>query len=260
MRENPAPGQTATPFSLGLRLAGAAVHLYTASGSVLALLIVLAAFDGDAVAALWLGLAALWIDGTDGMLARRFRVKETIPWFDGARMDDIVDYLTYVFAPVVLLWTTDRLPQGAIGWVVAALPLLASCYQFCRVDAKLVDGETADHFFLGFPSYWNVVAFYVIVLDVGRTGAAVTLVVLTVLVFVPVRYVYPSRTKLLRGLNLALAGTWLVTYAVLLAQYPDPNPVVAALSLAYLVYYVGVSLYLTIGTRLRSGEAVEPGR
>jgi phosphatidylcholine synthase len=243
------------PFPLGLRLAGAAVHLYTASGSVLALLIVVAAFDGDAVTALWLGLAALWIDGTDGMLARRFRVKETIPWFDGARMDDIVDYLTYVFAPIVLLWTTDRLPDGPVGWLVAALPLLASCYQFCRVDAK-----TADHFFLGFPSYWNVVAFYAIVLDVGPTGVAIALVVLTVLVFVPVRYVYPSRTKLLRGLNLALAGTWLVTYAVLLAQYPDPNPVVVALSIAYLVYYIGLSLYLTIGARLRSRQTVEGGR
>jgi phosphatidylcholine synthase len=255
VRENAVPGDSVAPpsFPLGLRLAGAGVHLYTALGSVLGFLIVIAAFEGNAVTALWLGLAALWIDGTDGMLARRFRVKETIPWFDGARMDDIVDYLTYVFAPIVLLWTTDRLPGGPIGWVVAALPLLASCYQFCRVDAK-----TADHFFLGFPSYWNVVAFYAIVLDIGRSGVAITLAVLTVLVFVPVRYVYPSRTKLLRNLNLALAGVWLVTYAVLLAQYPDPNPVVVALSLAYLVYYIGLSVYLTVGGRLRSRQAVEP--
>jgi len=255
VRENAVPGDSAAPpsFPLGLRLAGAAVHLYTALGSVLGFLIVVAAFEGNAVTALWLGLATLWIDGTDGMLARRFRVKETIPWFDGARMDDIVDYLTYVFAPIVLLWTTDRLPDGPIGWVVAALPLLASCYQFCRVDAK-----TADHFFLGFPSYWNVVAFYAIVLDIGRSGVAITLVVLTVLVFVPVRYVYPSRTALLRTLNLVLAAVWLVTYAVLLAQYPDPNPVVVALSLAYLVYYIGLSLYLTVGSRLRSRQAVEP--
>jgi phosphatidylcholine synthase len=120
-----------------------------------------------------------------------------------------------------------------------------------------VDAKTSDHFFLGFPSYWNVVAFYAIVLDVGRTGVAITLVVLTVLVFVPVRYVYPSRTNLLRSLNLALAGAWLVAYAVLLAQYPDPNPVVAALSLAYLVYYVGLSVYLTVAGRLRSRQAGE---
>jgi len=265
VRDNAAVEDSPAPpvFPLRLRLAGAAVHLYTALGSVLGFLIVIAAFDGDAVTALWLGRATLWIDGTDGMLAPHFRVKETIPWFDGARMDDIVDYLTYVFAPIVLLWTTNRLPHGPAGWVLAALPLLASCYQFCRVDAKLVDGGTADHFFLGFPSYWNVVAFYAIVLDVGRTGVAVALVVLTVLVFVPVRYVYPSRTTLLRSLNLVLAGMWLVTYAVLLAQYPDPNPVIEVVSIGYLVYYVGLSLYLTVGARLRSRsasrEAVEPG-
>jgi phosphatidylcholine synthase len=228
-------------FSRGLRLAGALLHVYTAAGSVLALLIVVAAVEGRPITALWLGLAALIIDGTDGMLARRLRVKETIPWFDGARLDDIVDYLTYVFAPVVLLWTTHRLPEGLGGWVLAALPLLASSYQFCRVDAK-----TPDHFFLGFPSYWNVVAFYAIVLDLRPATVAVLIVVCTVLVFVPVRYVYPSRTETLWQLNLALTGLWLVCYAVLLVQVPHPNPVVVALSLGYLVYYVGISLWLTV--------------
>ncbi|MGY1847307.1 CDP-alcohol phosphatidyltransferase family protein [Blastococcus sp. SYSU DS1021] len=250
-----APGAVRTSDGTGhsrrLRLAGAAVHLYTASGSVLGLLIVLAAFDGAVETALWLILATLFVDGTDGMLARRTRVKQTIPWFDGARMDDIVDYLTYVFAPVVLLWTTDRLPGGALGWVLAALPLLASCYQFCRTDAK-----TEDHYFLGFPSYWNVVAFYAIILDVGTTGVGIALAVLTVLVFVPVKYVYPSRTKLLRGLNLGLATVWLVASAVLVVQYPDPHPLVVALSMAYLAYYFGVSIWLTVaGNRRRSSSA-----
>ncbi len=141
------------------------VHAYTATGAVLALLIVLAAIDGDVKQALWLGLAALVIDGTDGMLARRFDVKDRLPWFDGALLDNIVDYLTYVFAPVVLLLQTGYLPDGVAGTVLAVLPLIASSYQFCRVDAK-----TDDHFFLGFPSYWNVVAFYVIAVDLGTTA------------------------------------------------------------------------------------------
>jgi phosphatidylcholine synthase len=248
-----APG----PFPLRLRLAGVAVHLYTASGSVLALMIVVAALEGDAVTALWLGLATLIIDGTDGMLARRLRVKETIPWFDGARLDDIVDYLTYVFAPIVLLWTTDRLPDGLLGWVLAALPLLASSYQFCRVDAK-----TSDHFFLGFPSYWNIVAFYVIVLDIGHAVVGVTLAVFSVLVFVPVRYVYPSRTRFLQGVTLALTAVWLATYALLLVQLPAPHPLVVAASLGYLVYYCGLSFYLTArgAHRRRQAAASEVGQ
>ncbi len=233
-------------FPLSRRLAGAGVHLYTASGSVLALLIVLAAFDGNAITALWIGLAALVIDGTDGMLARSARVKETIPWFDGALLDNIVDYLTYVFAPVVLLWTIGALPHGPLGWVLAALPLLASSYQFCRVDAK-----TDDHTFLGFPSYWNVVAFYAVVLDLSRPVVAAVLVVCSVLVFVPVRYLYPSRTEAFRTLSLVLTAVWVDTYALLLVQFPDPHPLVVAASLAYIAYYAGVSGYLTAAAARR---------
>jgi len=215
---------------------------------VLALFAVVAAVDGDAIRALWLLLATLAIDGTDGMLARRLRVKETIPWFDGARLDDIVDYITYTFVPVVLLWTGDYLPSGALGAVFAALPLLASSFQFCRVDAK-----TDDHFFLGFPSYWNVVAFYVIVLGLSPAVAAGLLLACSVLVFVPVRYIYPSRTAVFRRLNIWLTAGWLVTYAVLLAQMPDPNAVVVVLSLAYIAYYAALSVYLTL-TRSGSGS------
>ena len=220
------------------------MHAYTASGVVLALLIVEAAYAGDAVRALWLLLIALVIDGTDGMLARRFRVKERLPGFDGALLDNIVDYLTYAFAPVLLLLSDGRLPAGTAGTVVAAVPLLASSYQFCLADAK-----TDDHLFKGFPSYWNVVAFYAVVLDLAPATVVGVLLVCSVLVFVPIGYLYPSRTVQLRPLSLALTAVWLVTYAVLLVQLPDPDPWVVAVSLGYLVYYTGVSLYLTARRR-----------
>ena len=235
-----------------MRVGAAAVHLYTASGTALALLIVLAAFEGNAVGALWLGLVALVIDGTDGMLARRLRVKERLPWFDGALLDNIVDYLTYAFAPMLLLLSDDRLPAGALGTLVAVVPLLASSYQFCRVDAK-----TDDHLFLGFPSYWNVVAFYAIVLDLSPTTVAVVLLVCSALVFVPIGYLYPSRTLAFSRTSLVLTALWLGAYAVILAQMPDPHPLVLAASLGYLVYYVGVSLLLT--ARRRSTRRAPPG-
>ena len=239
MSSNATPDPSAASF--GLRSAGWLLHLYTASGSVLALLAVVAATDGHIVRALWILLAALVVDGTDGMLARWLRVKETIPHFDGARLDDIVDYMTYAFVPMVLLWTGDYLPEGIWGGVLAGIPLLASSYQFCRSDAK-----TDDHFFLGFPSYWNVVAFYVVVLELSTTVTAAILLVCAVFVFVPIKYVYPSRTKVLKALNLSLAGLWIVLYAVILASFPDPNPFVVALSLAYVAYYFGVSVFLTV--------------
>src|ERR687894_280637 len=212
--------ESTMPISPWLRLRASAVHLYTASGAVLALLILVAAYNGNAVMALWFMLATLVIDSTDGLLARRFRVKEFLPFFDGRRLDDIVDYMTYVLAPVLLLWSSGYLPEGTFGVIIAALPLLASSYQFCRVDAKTEDGAEIDHFFLGFPSYWNIMAFYVIVFDLSDLVTGVTIAVFAVLVFVPIRYLYPARTRALQGLTLTLSAVWAVAYAVLVVQLP----------------------------------------
>jgi len=216
------------------------LHAYTASGVVLAFLTVIAVMEGDTVRGLWLFLAAMVVDGTDGMLARHVQVKRHVPWFDGALLDNIVDYITYAFMPMVLLWSAGYLGEGTSATVLAAIPLLASAYQFCRVDAK-----TEDHLFLGFPSYWNIAAFYVVVLDLEPMAVAVILLVCAVLVFVPIGYVYPSRTESLQGLTLVLTTVWLASYAVLVAQLPDPSPVWLAISIAYVVYYVVLSLYLT---------------
>ena len=174
--------------SFRLRLAGALVHLYTASGTVVGLLIVLAAIEGETLTALWLFFVALFIDGTDGMLARRFRVKETIPWFDGALLDNIVDYLTYVLRTVVLLWTTDSLPTGtSAGW-----------WPRCRCWRRATSSAGSTRSRLDgrrplLPGLPQLLERRRLLRDRPRRVAAVVavaLVVLSVLVFVPVRYLY----------------------------------------------------------------------
>jgi phosphatidylcholine synthase len=228
---------TALPW---FKLRAVAVHLYTASQAVLALLILVAAYEGATVRALWLILASLIVDSTDGLLARRFRVSEALPFFDGAMLDNIVDYMTYVLAPMVLLWSGGHLPAGTLGVVLAALPLLASSYQFCRADAK-----TDDHLFLGFPSYFNVLAFYAIVFELSKGTLAAVLVVCSLLVFVPVRYVYPTRTLAFRRLTLFLTALWLISDAVILLQMPEPDTLLLGFSILYLFYYLGLSFYLS---------------
>ena len=223
------------------RLRAVAVHLYTASGVVLALLILIAAYEGDTLKALWLMLASLIVDSTDGLLARRLRVSEALPSFDGALLDNIVDYMTYVFAPIILLWSGGYLPEGTFGVMLAALPLVASSYQFCRVDAK-----TDDHFFSGFPSYFNVVAFYAIVFEVSAAVLSGVVLICSVLVFVPIRYVYPTRTVALRRLTLFLSGLWLMSYAAILVQMPEEvEPLFLGFSVLYLFYYFGLSFCLS---------------
>jgi len=236
--------------STGARAAAVAVHVYTSTGVVLALLMVHFSYEGRVEAVLWLFLVAMVVDGTDGLLARRLQVKAVVPSFDGALLDNIVDYITYAFAPMVLLWANGYLPDGAAGGVVAAVPLLASCYQFCRTDAK-----TDDHFFLGFPSYWNVVAFYAIVWTFSTAMTTVVLLVFAVLVFVPVKYLYPSRTEKLWYANMALSGVWLALFAVITATMPDPPLALVVLSLGYVVYYVAVSLWLTVESARRPAAA-----
>lgn len=220
-------------------------HAYTASGAATALLSALAAFAGDFRSAfLWL-VAATAIDSTDGVLARAVRVKDRLPWFDGTALDNLVDFLTYVFVPVLIMIRAQLLPDGlAVGLGCAVL--MASGYGFSRVDAKIV---TTDYFFTGFPSYWNILALYLLAWRMSPEVNAAIVAALVVLVFVPVRYVYPSRTVTLRPVTLFLGITWAVATAILAWQLPSPDPLWLRGTLVFPVYYLVLSLWMTLRDR-----------
>lgn len=214
------------------------VHAYTALGAVCGFGSLLASVEQDfRTAFVWL-VAATLIDASDGVLARAAGVKDHTPGFDGARLDDIVDYLTYVVAPVFLLYQAGSLPQGW-GAGVAAVVLLSSAYGFASADAK-----SDDDFFTGFPSYWNIVAVYLYAAELPRLANAGVLLVLSALVFVRTGYVYPSRTPVLRGLTVALGGVWAVLMLAIIRAMPDAPPALVAVSLFFPVYYTGLSLVL----------------
>jgi phosphatidylcholine synthase len=216
-------------------------HFYTGLGAGAALAATLAVFDDDFKAAfLWLALQ-VFIDTTDGMLARRLRVKERLPFFDGARLDDIIDYLTYVFVPVLLMLRANVLPQAWGVWV-GLVVLLASAYGFSRTDAKV---STTDFFFTGFPSYWNIVAVYLYVWKLPPPVAAAAVLAFAALVFVPIRYVYPSRTVTLRWLTLTLGTTWAALMLVVIWRLPATDGPWAALSIVFPIYYMILSLWLS---------------
>jgi len=226
------------------QLAAWGVHFYTACGAVLGFLALDATASGRyGVAFAWLSLATL-VDCTDGTLARRVGVKQVLPNFDGARLDDIVDYLNYVVVPVVLAYHAGLIPHGTGGLMVAALPLLASGYGFCQLDAK-----TDDHFFQGFPSYWNVVVFYFYTLGTARWFNVVALIVLAILVFVPVGYVYPSKNPTFQRTTYVLGIVWGICMAVLLTQFPTPSRSLAWVSFFFPIYYMTLSVYLHLKRR-----------
>lgn len=215
-----------------------AVHAYTALGAPIALAALVATVEGDVRAAfLWMSLA-VFIDATDGVLARAARVKEVVPEFDGARLDDVVDYLNYVVVPIFFAVEQDMLPAGAALWIAAA-PLLASAYGFCNTAAK-----TGDFFFTGFPSYWNVFVFYAWGLGLSPTATATWLLALSALVFVPIGYLYPSRQPFLRPVTIALGALWGAAILIAIARLPTPSPLLLDASLLYVAYYFALSLYL----------------
>jgi phosphatidylcholine synthase len=215
-------------------------HFYTATGALLALGATLDVIDGNFRRAFLLLAVATIVDCTDGWLARRLRVKERLPGYDGGRLDDIVDYLTYVFVPVLLMLKAGVLPDAWGAWV-GGVVLLASAYGFGQADAKI---NTSDHFFTGFPSYWNIVALYLVVWRLSPAVNAAILLVLALLVFVPVRYVYPSRTTTWRTPTMALGVTWGVLVAVMLWRLPATDGPWSTLSLVFPAYYVALSFRL----------------
>ena len=213
-------------------------HLYTASGAVFAFLAARAVIDFDYQAAFfWLGVQIV-VDATDGIFARAVRVSERLPWFNGAKLDDIIDYLTYVFVPALLVWRAILVPESWMLYVTSAM-LLSSAYGFNRTDAK-----TEDHFFLGFPSYWNIVVFYLLLLRLPAVVNGAILLGLAVMVFVPIRYVYPSRMTVLRWPTNLLGVAWGVTLFVMIWQYPAVSRPLLLGSLIFPIYYLGLSVVL----------------
>jgi phosphatidylcholine synthase len=214
------------------------VHVYTSFGAVLAFVGAWGVVHGNDRVALGAMLAATIVDATDGMLARRARVKDVLPQIDGARIDDIVDYITFVFLPLMLLEASGGLTRFTALPVVAVV-LLSSMYGFVSPDAK-----TSDYFFTGFPSYWNIVVLYLLAFGTPPGVNAVVLLVLSGLVFVRIGYVYPSRTPTLRTLTLLLGAAWGAAVAAIIAMWPFPPRWLVIGSLAYPVYYVVLSLVL----------------
>jgi phosphatidylcholine synthase len=213
-------------------------HLYTATGAVLGFLALLAvASDNFRLAFLWLFAAAI-VDASDGWLARRLNVAERLPAFNGAKLDDIVDYITYVFVPVYLLYRAGTLPESFALPVSGAI-LVASLYGFCHEEAK-----TTDHFFTGFPSYWNIVAFYLYVLRWPTWVNAVTLLTLCGLVFVRTTYLYPSRMPVLQGWTILAGTVWGALLLWIVWRLPEPSTMAATASLVFPLYYAVLSLIL----------------
>ena len=223
-----------------------AVHAFSASAAFVGVLTLVNIYHQQYLHALWLMAITVVIDAVDGSFARLVHVKKVLPMIDGALLDNIVDYLNYVITPCFfLLVKPDMLPTTYAIAIIIGITI-TSAYQFCQAEAK-----TPDHFFKGFPCYWNFAVFYMFVFDTSMTVNALVLVTLCVLIFVPIKYVYPSRldyltrSKQLKILAHCCSILYGVSTGFLLWNYPQNNIVWLSISFGYIIIYLLLSFYRT---------------
>jgi phosphatidylcholine synthase len=187
---------------MDIRIKALFVHLLTATGAVLAMLAMLAAVEGEwDLMFLWL-VVALFVDGIDGPLARRYHVKKNWPTYDGVLLDLIIDYLTYVFIPAFALFKSGLLP-GWTGWVAIIVIVYGSAIYF--VDTRM---KTKDNSFAGFPACWNMFVLVMFALEPGFAVILGFVIALTVAMFTNLKFVHPVRTERWRTLTLPMALGW----------------------------------------------------
>jgi phosphatidylcholine synthase len=244
------PSKNQRPFR---QIVAWCVHFYTALGLVAAAGMAVCIVQGGPEnfhRGFILMVVATLIDATDGTLARRVRVKEILPGFDGRRLDDIVDFLTYTCLPLLMIWRAEILPEGFRGWLL--FPLLASAYGFSQVCAKTDDG-----YFLGFPSYWNLVAFYLYIMRPSEWIAVAILVTLSILTFVPSRYLYPTQKGRLNLWTNLFGAAWagLIIWIVVNPgphQFGDSHSQkLTIISLVFPFYYLAMSWIISLRMKFK---------
>ncbi len=247
MAQHPVEGEP-RPSSLAAWL----VHGFTASGTVIAFLALMAIVEGNwGLALLWV-LAALAIDGVDGSLARMAQVKTRVPRIDGETLDLIVDYLNYVFIPAVIIWRAGLVPEG-LAAPLAGLILISSLYNFTRRDLK-----TDDNYFRGFPALWNVVALYLFVSRPEGAVAAAVIVLLAGLTFSSFPVIHPFRVRDYGRWPAIVAAVWAAATAALL--WPEWSESVRTALLAASLAAAALLLGLSLLRAFRGPKATRQSR
>ena len=199
------------------KIAAWAVHGFTASGAVLGFLAIISIFNNDQTSSfLWLGLALL-VDGLDGNIARKVGVSDKVPNIDGSTLDNVIDYLNYVIIPSLMIYWFQMVPNG---WeiIIPASIFAVSLYTFANINMK-----TEDYYFSGFPALWNIVVLYFYILNTNHYINLIVIIFLSILTFIPIKFVHPLRVKKLRNITIFCTIIWSATTLKLVTTFPEIN-------------------------------------
>jgi phosphatidylcholine synthase len=217
-----------------------AVHLLTASGAAFALVAAVAAADRSwQMVFLFLGLAMI-VDGIDGPIARRLDVKERLPWFDGATLDLVVDFTTYVLVPALVLSLGNLVRQPFATGAGIVVAVVGALY---FADKRM---KTPEQAFRGFPAVWNAVVYQLMVYKFPEVVTLAIILAFAVLTFLPVEFVHPMRVKRLRPITFVMAVAWGLLALAALIENLNPDPVVLVLFSLVNLYFAGIGVFLQL--------------
>ena len=223
------------------------VHLFTVSGVFFSFLALIASIERNLPLVFFYLALALFIDGVDGSLARRADVKKYTPNINGENLDNIIDYLNYVFLPAFVIYWLDFVPSG-LEIISAFIILAVSCYTFANSNIK-----TSDFYFSGFPALWNIVILYFYILDTDPFLNFFTICLLAIFTFIPIKYLHPFRVKRFRLVSLSVLGIWMVTTVLILYfRELNENLLEAAFTL-----WVMTNIYFILLTVIRTSSKEE---
>lgn len=214
-----------------LKFRAYAVHAFTAIGAVLGVWAFVLILNEHYQATLWVLLAAGLIDTADGALARAADVQKNAPMINGALMDNIIDFLIWTAAPLLWAYAVVQVPV----WVIL-ICTFASIFGFTNKEAK-----TEDNYFTGFPSYWNLVIFYLFLLHFSVVVSSAILLFCAVATFLPVKFIYPSKMKTYQMTTIVLGVIFALELVALVFLFDQSPRWLVYISLIFPAYYLGLS-------------------
>jgi len=219
------------------------VHIFTVSGVFLSFLALTEAIDGNLPLMFFYLAIALFVDGVDGSLARKVDVKKYTPSINGEILDNIIDFLNYVFVPSFVIYWLGLVPKG-LELIIAGLILTVSCYTFANNNIK-----TSDFYFSGFPALWNVVVLYFYILNTDPFTNLIVILILSILTFIPIKYLHPFRVKKLRKTSLSFLLIWMISTVILL-YFNNLDEIILNISFSFWIltnlYFLLLTVYRTI--------------
>ena len=109
------------------------------------------AFEGRFEPAVLMVLAAAFLDGIDGRIARMMKGQSKF----GAQMDSIADAVNFGAAPALVLYAYTLDQTRSIGWIAALVYAVACCLRLARFNVMNDNPEQAANsgdFFVGVPA------------------------------------------------------------------------------------------------------------